>query len=86
MSAISSVSRSFVTSATSSGSIYDKIVSLTSSDKFFKISPSFLSSISCHIKALLFGGLDSIISAISYAGKELNNSLDSLYLPLLRIF
>ena len=79
MSAISSVSRSFVTSATSSGSIYDKTVSLTSSDKFLRISPSFFSSINCQIKALLFGGLDSIISAISYAGKELKISLESLY-------
>ena len=65
MSAISSGSRSFVTIATSSGSMYERTVSLTSFDKFFKISPSLLSSINCQIRALFFGGLDSIISAVS---------------------
>ena len=65
ISATSSGSRSFVTSATSAGSIKDKIISLTSSDKFFKISPSFFSSINCQIKALVFGGLDSINNEIS---------------------
>jgi hypothetical protein len=82
MSAISSGSRSFVTSATSDASIKERIISLTSSERLLKISPSRFSSINCQIMALLFGELDSNRIAISYGGIPLNIFLRLVNSPL----